>query len=212
MNRRIVALAAAGAGLSLAPPAQAHVTVHPNVIPEGAFAVLNVRVPNETDDADTTKVQVQMPGGFEFVSADPPPGWKFTAKRAGKEVKQVIFSGGRIPPGQFREFPLSVGIPGKSGDTLSFKALQTYSDGEVVRWIGPPDAEHPASTITIADEGGLIQDTTGDAPPATEAAPAAATTRVVEKESSDGLAIAALIVGGLGLAAGGAALATGRRA
>ncbi|MEA2124591.1 MAG: hypothetical protein QOI80_1373, partial [Solirubrobacteraceae bacterium] len=58
MNRRTIALATAGATLALPAVAGAHVTVHPNVIPEGAFAVLDVRVPNETDDADTTKVQV----------------------------------------------------------------------------------------------------------------------------------------------------------
>ena len=51
-----------------------------------------------------------------------------------------------IAPGQFQDFPLSVQIPGKAGDTLTFKALQTYSDGEVVRWIGAPDADKPAPT------------------------------------------------------------------
>jgi uncharacterized protein len=219
MNRRKIALATAGATLALAPAAGAHVTVHPNVIPEGAFAVLDVRVPNETDDADTTKVQVQMPDGFAFVSADPPPGWTASFKREKldepiktddgeitEQVTQVTFSGGSIPPGQFREFPLSVGIPGKSGDTLTFKALQTYSNGDIVRWIGGPDADEPAPTVTISDEGGVIEDSTGEG-----SHHATATTKVVEKESSNGLAIAALIVGGLGLLAGGAALTRGRR-
>jgi uncharacterized protein len=226
MNRRKIALATAGATLALAPVAGAHVTVHPNVIPEGAFAVLGVRVPNETDDADTTKVQVQMPDGFAFVSADPPPGWKAGFKREKldtpiktddgeitEQVTEVTFSGGSIPPGQFRTFPLSVGIPGKSGDTLTFKALQTYSDGEVVRWIGGPDADEPAPAITVSDEGGVIEDSTGEGSHhEAEAAPAAATTKVVEKKSSNGLSIAALIVGGLGLLLGGAALGRGRKA
>jgi hypothetical protein len=42
-----------------------------------------------------------------------------------------------IAPGQFRDFGLSVGVPeGNAGDALTFKALQTYAGGEVVRWIG----------------------------------------------------------------------------
>jgi uncharacterized protein len=206
MNRRtIAALAATTATLAVPAVAAAHVTVHPNVIPEGAFAVLNVRVPNETEDADTTKVSVQMPPGIEFASVAPPPGWTADVKTTGKEVTQLDFSGGSLPPYEFIEFPVSLQVPGRSGDTLTFKAVQTYSDGEVVRWIGAADADEPAPTITISDEGGLVEDSTGEGAPA----PAAAT-KVVREESSNGWAIAALIVGGLGLAAGGAALMRGR--
>ena len=80
------------------------------------------------------------------------------------------------------EFPLSVGVPGKSGDTLTFKALQTYDNGDVVRWIGAPDADEPAPTITISDEGGLIEDSTGEhgATHGEEPEAAPATTKVVE--------------------------------
>lgn len=212
MKHRTMTLAAAAALLAPA-AAGAHVTVHPNVIPEGAFAVLDVRVPNETDDADTTKVRVEMPEGFEHLSVAPPPGWKADVEREGKFVSEVTFSGGRIPPGQFLEFPMSAGVPGKSGDTLTFKALQTYSDGEVVRWIGKPDSDRPATRITIAEEGGLIEDSTashgaGGGHETQEEAPAP---RIVEADSGDGLSIAALIVGGLGLLAGGAALMASRR-
>ena len=49
-----------------------------------------------------------------------------------------------IRPGQFLDFPISVQIPGEAGDTLTFKALQTYDNGEVVRWIGAPESEEPA--------------------------------------------------------------------
>ncbi len=223
--RRITSLAVAAA-LALPATASAHVTVHPNVIPEGSFAVLDIRVPNERDDAGTTKVQVQLPDGFAFLSAEVPPGWKVAYKneRPADPVQtphgeiptqftEVTFSGGLIPPGQFREFPVSVLVPGEAGDTLTFKSLQTYENGEVVRWIGEPDSEKPAPTITISDAGGLIEDSTGGAGHAEDAshegegepAPAASTTRVVEKESK-GLSIAALILGALGLATGGLAL------
>jgi uncharacterized protein len=180
-------------------------------------------VPNETDDADTTKVSVQLPPGIEFASVAPPPGWTADVKKSGKEVTQLDFSGGTLPPDQFIEFPVSLQVPGKAGDTLTFKAVQTYSDGEVVRWIGGPDAEEPAPTITVSDEGGLIEDSTGEhgashdeaetTTAAHEETTAAAqpATQVIREGGSDGLAIAALIVGGLGLAVGGFALAKSRR-
>ena len=40
---------------------------------------------------------------------------------------------------------------GEAGDTLTFKALQTYEDGDVVRWIGPEDADEPAPVVTLTD-------------------------------------------------------------
>ncbi len=227
MHRKLIAVAGAVA-LWVPATASAHVTVHPNVIPEGAFAVLDLRVPNESDKADTTKVQVQMPAGFEFLSVAPPPGWEADVVRDGKEVSEVTFSGGRIPPGQFLEFPMSAGVPGASGDTLTFKAIQTYSDGEVVRWIGDPDSEKPASQITISDEGGLIEDSTGgshgssddeetthggsgDAQETVQKDQTVEAGGESDDDSGDGLALVALIVGALGLLAGGAALVSTRR-
>ena len=137
-----------------APAAFAHVTIQPSQAPAGAFTVLNVRVPNEREDATTTKLDVQLPDGFAFVSYQRLPGWtvRMTREKAPKplkieglevpdQVKRITFTGhgrdGRIGPGEFQEFPLSVRIPdGKAGAKLTFRALQTYSSGEVVRWIG----------------------------------------------------------------------------
>ena len=54
-----------------------------------------------------------------------------------------------IPPGAFQDFGLSVRIPDKAGEKLTFKALQTYSGGEVVRWIGAEDSDNPAPIVTV---------------------------------------------------------------
>ena len=43
--------------LALDPPRRAHVTLQPERVPAGGFTRLDVRVPNERDDAATTKVQ-----------------------------------------------------------------------------------------------------------------------------------------------------------
>jgi periplasmic copper chaperone A len=207
-----------GVGLMLAPGlpavAQAHVTVQPATAPAGASdMLLDVRVPNERNDADTTKVQLKLPDGFAQASFEPVPGWtaKVTTTKLAKPIKtddgefteqvsEITWTGhgsqGRIPPGGFQDFGLSVLIPDKAGSTLTFKAVQTYSNGTVVRWIGPEGSETPAPTLKV--EG------TAPAP-----APAPATTTKADASSgSDTLSIVALIVGALGLIAGAVALAS----
>ena len=214
-------LPAAVAAVTLAAPAaaQAHVTVQPNTATVGSYVVESVRVPNERDDASTVKLDLQLPPGFAEVSYEARPGWSVKLIRAKlakpvqtddgpvtEEVRRITFTGhgtqGRIGPGQFMDFPLSVQIPGEAGDKLTFKAIQTYSNGEEVRWIGAPDSESPAPVLTV----------TG-APAAGAAAP-----RVVAPASADagggasqGLAVTALVLGALGLIAGVAALGLRRR-
>jgi uncharacterized protein YcnI len=208
--------------LALAPAAGAHVTLQPEQAPAGGFTRLDVRVPNERDNAGTTKVVVQMPPGFLSVSTEPVPGWNAEltmreldepveqfGEQVTEEVGRITFTaqgeGNAIQPGQFRDFGLSLAVPeGRPGSMLTFKSLQTYSNGEVVRWIGPPDSEEPAPQVelTAAEEEAAAE-------PAAQqpAAPAASE----EDDEGNGLAIAALIVGAAGLVAGLAALLMGRR-
>ena len=210
MHRKIAVAAVVASALAVPAAAEAHVTLQPNSAAAGAFTVENVRVPNERDDASTVKVDLQLPHGFVFASYEPKPGWKVKMTKANlakpiqtddgpidEEVRRITFTGrgpnGKIAPGQFMDFPLSVQIPGKPGDKLTFKALQTYSNGEVVRWIGAPDSDTPAPVVTV----------TGDsAKPAATAPPA----RSEGGGASKGLGVAALVVGALGLVAGLAAL------
>lgn len=179
------------AALALAAPtgAGAHVTLQPQEAAAGDFTVLDVRVPNERDDAATTKVDVRFPPGFVFASYQPVAGWSVEVKMA-KQVSQMTWTAesdrAGIQPGQFVDFPISVQIPGEAGDTLTFKALQTYDDGEVVRWIASPGSEEPAPQVAVTEGS-------------------------EEHGASKGLGIAALIVGALGLLAGGAALVRSRR-
>jgi periplasmic copper chaperone A len=160
--------ALAGAGL-----AQAHVTVHPNALSAGGFTVINVQVPNEERNASTVKVDVQFPDGVFTASTAAMPGWKarVITKKLAKPVEiekgftvttrvdRVVFSGGRIGPGQFLSFPISILVPrAKAGTLLSFKALQTYSNGKVVRWIGNPSSENPAPQVLIRPETSPVLD------------------------------------------------------
>jgi periplasmic copper chaperone A len=227
--RRTIATGAALAATALALPgaAAAHVTLQPNEAPAGGFTRLDVRVPNERDDAGTTKVDVQLPPGFVFVSYEPVPGWdvKVTKRKLAEpieshgeqiteEVGRITWTGdgktGIIRPGQFQDFGLSLGMPDQPGAGLTFKALQTYENGEVVRWIEAPDAEQPAPQVELT----AAEDEHGAA--AGEPAPPEQAAAVPEATDGDAgapewLAIAALVVGALGLVAGGAALTSGRR-
>jgi uncharacterized protein len=210
----VAACAAIGAALVLPGAASAHVTVQPNEAAAKAFVVEDVRVPNEEQSANTTKVVVQFPPGFAEVSFQPVPGWSVKVKKTKlaqpiktdegdtltEQVSEVTWSGGKIAPGQFQDFPVSMQIPDKAGSALTFKALQTYDNGKVVRCIGPPDAQEPAPQVKV----------TAASDPAATATPAASTG---ERDDSDSkaLPIIALIVGALGLLAGGAALLSRRK-
>lgn len=218
--------AAAGAALLVPAVADAHVTLQPETGPAGGYVVEHVRVPNEDDTDATTKVVVQFPAGFEHVAHQPVPGWDIEVERKGEEVDTVTFSGGRIEPGEFQDFPLSLQLPeDAAGEDLTFKALQTYEGGEVVRWIGAPDADKPAAVVSVteAEEDGhgassghsddQASETTAAAPATDTSETAAAATDGGDGDDggSDGLAIAALVVGGLGLALGAAGLVAARR-
>jgi periplasmic copper chaperone A len=166
--KKTVISAVAAVGLVLAPSAAAHVTVNPNEVEAGSFSRFAIRVPNERPKASTTKVVVRLPAGLEFVSFQPKPGWKRTTTMAKldqpvtseegetitERIATVTWEGGSIAPGEFDEFGLSAKVPDTAGTTLVFPANQTYSNGEVVRWIGPPDADAPASRVKLAAAGG----------------------------------------------------------
>jgi uncharacterized protein YcnI len=216
---RIAIITALALGAALPAAAQAHVTLQSNTGVAGAYTRLDVRVPNERDDASTNKVEVQFPDGFAAASYEPVPGWdvKVTKKTLAKPIQTddgEITEGvstitwtaksddDAIPPGAFEDFGLSVQIPGKAGDKLTFKALQTYTGGEVVRWIGAEDSDNPAPIVSV----------TGQAPAPTAAATPVATQAAAEStDDGNGLAIVALIVGALGLIAGTAGLLAARR-
>jgi len=156
-------------------PALGHVTVEvDNPEPEG-FAVYTVRVPNESDTGSTTKVELRIPEGLEASRYQPKPGWTM-----GIEDGVLTIEGGAIAPGQFDEFRFQARNPDASGP-ISFAAIQTYDDGDVVNWTGESGSDSPASVVEIGSGG----DGSG---------------------GDSRLTITALIVGSLGLVAGAMAL------
>jgi uncharacterized protein len=241
MTRTRLGVAVAFVAAVLPATAQAHVSLHPNTLPTGSGPTVDVRVPNETSDARTVDVDVKLPPGITELEPQPVPGW--TAKVAhqklakpiktddgtvteeASEVTWTAAKGKGTPPEEFQSFPVLMNVPGKAGQVLSFKTVQTYSNGDVVRWIEGTDGEHPAPTVNVTAEGGFLQDQAGDAGPpapgsggsASEGQAASKPTviqRTVTESSgaSKGLGIAALVIAILALVAGLAALATRRKA
>jgi uncharacterized protein YcnI len=191
----------------LAAPASAHVSANPGTVEAGEAAAITFRVPNETSDANTTSVEIFLPTNakFEFVSVKSIAGWTHTETGSGDSVTAVKWSGGTIAPGEYQEFSLSFG-PVTAG-TLEFKALQTYDNGEVVRWIDPTvegedEPEHPAPTVTVTKEAA-----DGGSPTANEASD----TGDDGADGTDLATFAALALGGVALVAALAALIMGRR-
>ena len=179
----LVSLAAGAALVLPATSAFAHVTVNPREAVQGRYAKLAFRVPNERDNAGTTKLEVNLPAEYPFasVSVRPQPGWTYTVEKIklatpvkvhdneiSEAATKITWTGGVIKPNEFNEFEVSVGPLPSDVDSVSFKALQTYDNGEVVRWIeeetpGGAEPERPAPVLklTKADAATTVTATAG---------------------------------------------------
>jgi uncharacterized protein YcnI len=218
-------------GLALAATASAHVTVSPTSLPQGSTAELTFKVPNEESKANTVELQLQIPTDHPIaqVLAKPVPGWTITehtvtlAKPLTTDdgtfttaVSEVDWTGGSIAPGQYQDFQISVDPLPSDTNQLVFKAVQTYSDGDVVRWIdlssaGNDDPEHPAPVLTLTSASADSADSASStASAASSAAPGTGTgttdSASSSSSSSDALGIAGLVLGVIGAACGVGAL------
>ncbi|MEU9142394.1 YcnI family protein [Streptomyces sp. NPDC048349] len=160
---------AAGAVLVLSGTAFAHVSVQPGEAAKGGYATINFKVPNERDNAATTQLEVNFPVDQPLTSVMPQdvPGWTVSVEKTkldkpltvhGKQINEAVtkvtWSGGKIESGRFQQFPLSVGKLPENVDQMVFKAIQTYDNGEVVRWIeeakdGAAEPQNPAPVLKL---------------------------------------------------------------
>ncbi len=148
--------------LVAAAPAAAHVDVLPTTVTQGEATEFTVRVPSERD-LPTTRVRIDVPDQVTVYSlGPPPPGWTATAVRgADGRISSVVWTGGRIPPERYADFTF-LGTAFGEGEAV-WPARQTYADGQVKPWTGPPETEGavetgpsdpgPAARTTIAAEG-----------------------------------------------------------
>ena len=213
--RAAAVLTAAGAvALVGATPALAHVTAQPGTAEPGGYTVVTFRVPTESDTAGTVALRVSLPPEHPITSVrtTPRPGWTATLTRApldppverhGRTVTEAVTSvtwtadpGVRIGPGEYADFPLSLGPLPTGTDRLVLPAVQTYDDGEVVAWDQEPgpdgaEPERPAPVVELVAAPGATPAGTDD--------------------TARWLGGAGLLVGALGVGVGGGAVLSNRR-
>lgn len=147
--------------------ASAHVTVQPAEVPANSYQVFTVRVPSEKEAA-TTQLKVAVPEGVNVSRVEPKPEWSYEfEKDADGKVTAITWKATAAGIGgtEFGEFRMQ-GKVAEDATELSWKAYQTYSDGETVEWTGAPDADKPASVTTVTAATG---DAHGDGHGATTA-------------------------------------------
>ena len=210
MIPRLLSLLVAVGVFALAVPAYAHVTVSSTDAAPGGYGKIVVSVPDESATASTTKIELALPivTPFASVLVQPKAGWTFKAQEStlpkpittddGDTVTSAITeitwtaTAGGIKPGEFDLFTISVG-PFPDVATMSFSAIQTYSDGEVVKWNetaapgSTAEPEHPAPTLSL---------TRNDTITPLPAAPAAKST---QDKTARSLAVVALALAAAGL-------------
>jgi uncharacterized protein YcnI len=184
----MLAAVVATAAMWLMPAAAfAHARISPPVSLTGKLQLYSLAVPTEKSGATTTKVVMTVPVGFGIDSfAPPPPGWSQQVQQTGSGdsavITRVTWTGGHTPNGEDSLFQF-LAQPA-AATTYTFEVQQTYSDGSIVDWAGSESSASPAPTIQVANSLG-------------------------GGSGASVLTIVALVVGGLGLLAGGFAMVGG---
>ena len=176
-------------GLLVSATASAHARVSPPVSVAGKLQLYSLAVPTEKEGLTTSTIVLTVPAGFGIDSFVPPPaGWHMKLQQTGSGdsavVTKVTWTGGSTPTGQDSLFQF-LAQPASS-KSYTFQVEQTYSDGSIVNWSGSESSEDPAPTIEAADSLG-------------------------GGSGVSVLTIIALVVGVLGLLAGGFALLGGSK-
>ncbi|MGN6609796.1 MAG: YcnI family copper-binding membrane protein [Jatrophihabitans sp.] len=213
----LTGLAVLSATLVLAPAAEAHVTVTaPGVAVGASDAELTFRVPTESASASTTRFELDLPTDHPIagVLVQPVPGWTATVQQQKlakpittddgditEVVSQVVWTaqpGQGIKPDFFGAFTIIAGKLPDGVDSLTFKAIQHYSDGKTVKWI---ETAAPGSTAEPDFPAPVLQ----------LAADSTAKPAASSDASSDSTGVIGIVLGAIGVVLGGAALIFARR-
>jgi uncharacterized protein YcnI len=136
--------------------ASAHITLENRQATIGAGYKAVFAVPHGCAGSATVKIRVQIPEGVIAVKPMPKPGWNievikgkyaaeydFHGAKASEGVKEVVWSGGKLPDDNYDEFVLSSYLTGglKPNTMLYFPVVQECEQG-VSRWIDIPGEGH----------------------------------------------------------------------
>ena len=151
--------------------ANAHVTLENRQAAIGSFYKAVFAVPHGCVGSPTVKIRVQIPEGVIAVKPMPKAGWSveaikgkyaaeydFHGSKFSDGVKEVVWSGGKLPDDNYDEFVISTYLTGglKPNTTLYFPVVQECEQG-VSRWIDIPadggdrshDSKSPAPGVKL---------------------------------------------------------------
>ena len=115
------------------PATWAHIDIEPKETIPGRWETFVLNVPTETE-SPTIEVQLAIPEGFEVEAVGHRTDWDMALRRdAHGFVREVVWSGGRIPPLTFEEFKL-LAKAAKSPGAYEWRARQRYADGQESTW------------------------------------------------------------------------------
>ena len=140
-------IALLAAVLMPATAALAHVVVTPTTAPANTSTTFEMRVPTE-EAVPTIKIELLVPDDVTITGVEPVAGWRFKLEKAGDRITSVT-ARGKLPPEFFQRFVFRARMPATAGGVVTWKVLQTYKGGQVVRWTGDPgDEEASQTTVT----------------------------------------------------------------
>lgn len=199
MRKRFLGCLCALAVVVLPGAAKAHIDVHPQSAAAGDFELLRFVVYHGCDQGPTTKVTLKIPAGVLLVRPQVKPGWEISTV-TGKYAEPLQTGDQTISEG-FTEVTWSGGsVPALYTDDFTILARLPVSEKAV--FLAQQFCEGQAEPLEFAPAVAL----TGFEDPSTAPAEADA-----PSTASNTTATAALVVGGLGLLTGLAALAAARR-
>ena len=167
---RLLIAGALAAALLSASSASAHVTLESKEATIGAPFKAVFVVPHGCAGSATIKIRVQIPDGVIAVKPMPKPGWNveaikgkyaseydFHGTKPSEGVREVVWSGGKLPDDFYDEFVISTYLTGtlKPESMLYFPTVQECEQG-ISRWIDIPadpahahDSKSPAPGVKL---------------------------------------------------------------
>jgi periplasmic copper chaperone A len=158
MSKLRCSLVCAAVAMLMASSASAHVTLENRQATIGAGYKAVFAVPHGCAGSATIKIRVQIPEGVIAVKPMPKAGWNvevikgkyaaeydFHGTKFSEGVKEVVWSGGKLPDDFYDEFVISTFLTGvlKPDTVLYFPTVQECEQG-VSRWIEIPEGDHAA--------------------------------------------------------------------
>jgi uncharacterized protein YcnI len=139
--------------------ASAHITLENRQATPGSHYKAVFAVPHGCAGSATIRIRVQIPEGVIAVKPMPKAGWSvetvkgkyptgydYHGTNLSEGVREVVWSGGKLPDDNYDEFVLSTFLTGglKPNTTLYFPVVQECEQG-TSRWIDIPQEGKPAA-------------------------------------------------------------------